>query len=302
LEVEMFRVRTAIILIAGALAGFLLIGGSGIWHGTASTAPIFGESPRTQFFLGTAFRTFGWYQKFEDDDRELRVWTAPAIFSYAPITDASLTLAVPYVDKQLKTPAGTENASGLGDIRLQGKYRFYRRDLPFGRDQLAIIGGVEFPTGSTSEGPGIKDAPALQLGSGGVDGIVGLAAGTTRSWYSIEASFRWKINSEAKDVEFGDVLLYDLYLAYQAYPEWPTPLAQFNLSVELNGRTSYDIKIDGRNVNTGGTVLFVSPGIQYILTENLLVESGVQIPVVKNFSNRALEPEVTVLFGLRYIF
>lgn len=152
----------------------------------ARAAPIFGASPRTQFFLGTALRSFGFFQKSEGGGNELKVWTAPAIGSYALMTDATVTLTVPYVDKKLETPTRTFDASGIGDITAVGKYTFYRRDLPFGRDQLALIGGLEFPTGSTSKGPGLKAAPALQLGSGGVDGIVGVAAGTTRSWYSIE--------------------------------------------------------------------------------------------------------------------
>jgi len=130
---------------------------------------------------------------------ELKVWTAPAIFSYALATDATLNLVVPYQRRHLETPTGDLDADGIGDITLFGKYTFYRRDLPFGRDQLALIGGLELPSGSTSKGPGLKDAPALQLGSGGVDGIVGIAAGTTRSWYSIEGAVRGKINSEAEE-------------------------------------------------------------------------------------------------------
>lgn len=265
-------------------------------------APIFGASPRTQFFLGTAVRSFGLYQKSEGGGKELNVWTAPAIFSYALITDATVTLTVPYINKHFETPTSTFKASGIGDISLIGKYRFYRRDVPFGRDQAAFIGGLEFPSGSTSEGPGIKAAPPLQLGSGGVDGIVGVAAGTTRSWYSIEGAVQGKINSEAKDFHFGNALLYDLYLAYQTYPGWPTPPAQLNFSVEFNGRTVADNKVEGRTLNTGGTVLFISPGIQYIVTGNLLFETGVQIPIVKDFPSGALEPDFTVLFGFRFIF
>ncbi len=265
-------------------------------------APIFGASPRTQFFLGTALRSFGQFQKSSGGGNELKVWTAPAIFSYALVTDATLNLVVPYQRRHLETPEGDFDADGIGDITLFGKYRFYRRDIPFGRDQISFIGGLELPSGSTSKGRGLKKDPALQLGSGGVDGIVGIAAGTTRSWYSIEGAVRGKINSEAKDFKFGNVLLYDLYLAYQTYPEWPTPPAQLNFSIEFNGRTFADNEVDGNDVDTGGTVLFISPGIQYIVTGNLLFETGVQIPIVKDFPSERLEPDFTVLFGLRYLF
>ena len=285
----------------------LLILGLALLPARVLAAPIFGASPRTQFFLGTALRSFGQFQKSSGGGDELKVWTAPAIFSYALATDATLNLVVPYQRRHLETRDGDFDAEGIGDITLFGKYTFYRRDLPFGRDQLALIGGLELPSGSTSKGPGLKEKrlkekPSLQLGSGGVDGIVGIAAGTTRSWYSIEGAVRGKINSEAKDFKFGNVLLYDLYLAYQTYPEWPTPPAQLNFSVEFNGRTSGDNESDGKDVNTGGTVLFISPGIQYIVTGNLLFETGVQIPIVKDFPSEQLEPDFTVLFGFRYLF
>ncbi len=280
----------------------LLILGLALLPAHVLAAPIFGASPRTQFFLGTALRSFGQFQKSSGGGNELKVWTAPAIFSYALVTDATLNLVVPYQRRHLETPAGDFDADGIGDITLFGKYRFYRRDLPFGRDQISFIGGLELPSGSTSKGPGLKAAPSLQLGSGGVDGIVGVAAGTTRSWYSIEGALRGKINSEAKDFKFGNVLLYDLYLAYQTYPEWPTPPAQLNFSIEFNGRTFADNEREGRELNTGGTVLFVSPGIQYIVTGNLLFETGVQIPIVNDFPSGQLEADFTVLFGLRYLF
>ncbi|MFQ5961198.1 MAG: hypothetical protein ACE5MG_07360, partial [Candidatus Methylomirabilales bacterium] len=260
----------------GCIASLLILA-LGLLPAHVLAAPIFGASPRTQFFLGTAVRSFGQFQRSEGGGRELKVWTAPAIFSYALATDATVNLVVPYQRRHLETPVGDLDADGIGDITLFGKYRFYRRDLPFGRDQVSFIGGLELPSGSTSKGPGLKAAPSLQLGSGGVDGIVGIAAGTTRSWYSIEGALRGKINSQAKDFKFGNALLYDLYLAYQTYPEWPTPPAQLNLSVEFNGRTFADNEREGRELNTGGTVLFISPGIQYIVTGNLLFETGVQI-------------------------
>ena len=82
------------------------------------------------------------------------------------------------------------------------------------------------------------------------------------------------------------------------------PLVQAQISpVQMgNGRTFGDNEIDGKDVNTGGTVLFISPGIQYIVTGNLLFETGVQIPIVNDFPSGALEPNYTVLFGFRYFF
>ncbi|RMF85705.1 MAG: transporter [Nitrospinota bacterium] len=269
----------------------------------ADAAPIFGQSPRTQFFLGTAVRSFGRFQKLSGGGRDLAVWTAPLVASYALRTDATVTLIVPYVNKRLQTPAGTLRADGLGDLQILGKYRFFRRDAPFSRLQAAILGGLKLPTGSNSEGPGIQKAPALQPGSGSVDGIVGGAAGYTTMHWSFEGALTYKINSTAEDFRFGNVLAYDFYVAYQLYPDWPTPgLSQLNISLELNGRTSGHNEVHGREVpESGGTVLFLSPGLQYIVSGNLLLETGVQVPMVRELRG-ALEPDYTVLFGFRYLF
>lgn len=268
----------------------------------SSAAPIFSATPRTQFFLGTALRTYGHFERFEGGGDTLEAWTVPAIFSYAPIADASLTLTVPYVDRHFETQGRHFDAQGLGDVTILGKYRFYRRDLPLGRDQVAFLGGLELPAGSTEKGPGIREAPPLQPGSGSIDTILGVAAATTRKNYGIEAALRLKINSEAKDVRFGNVLLYDLALARQFYPAWPKPFSQLSLLLEFNGRTSGANEIGGEKRPTGGTVLFFSPGVQYVMTENFLAELGVQLPVIQDFPDQALEPDYTVLLGVRYVF
>ena len=270
----------------------------------AEAAPLFGQSPRTQFFLGTAIRSFGLFQNSSGGGKDLEVWTAPFIGSYAFRPDVTGTLAVPYVNKRFETPTRTFRADGLGDIQLNGKYTFFRKDAPFSRLQAAILGGLKFPTGSNSEGPGITAAPPLQLGSGSVDGIVGSAAGYTTMHWSFEGGLTYKINSEADNFRFGNVLTYDLYVAYQTYPDWPTPeFSQLNFSLELNGKTSEENEVNGRAVGTsGGTVVYISPGIQYILSGNLLVETGVQLPIVREFDRGQLEPDYNVLFGFRYLF
>jgi len=271
---------------------------------TAHAAPIFGQSPRTQFFLGTAVRSFGLFQRSSGGGNDLEVWTAPLIGSYAFGTDATLTLAVPYVSKRFETPTKTFTADGVGDTQLIGKYTFFRKDEPFSRLQAAALGGLKLPTGSNSKGPGITEMPPLQLGSGSLDVILGGAAGhATRNW-SFEGALTYKINTEADGFRFGNALIYDLYAAYQTYPNWPTPgLSQLNFSLELNGVTTEENEVNNRKVRTsGGTALFLSPGIQYILSGNLLVEAGVQIPIVRDFDRGQLKPDYNVLFGFRYLF
>lgn len=106
----------------------LLLGIS--WDSNAD--PIRAISPRTEFFLGTAVRSFGDIVSKERGDRKLRIGVVPFIFSYAIKTDATLAVQIPYSEKRLRLKDSkgrrvTLESRGLGDLMVMGKYRFYRK-------------------------------------------------------------------------------------------------------------------------------------------------------------------------------
>jgi hypothetical protein len=53
--------------------------------------------------------------------------------------------------------------------------------------------------------------------------------------------------------------------------------------------------------NSGGTVIFVVPGIQYV-TRRYILEAAVQIPVVQNLNGNALENDYVARTGFRWNF
>ncbi|GIX49730.1 MAG: hypothetical protein KatS3mg131_3941 [Candidatus Tectimicrobiota bacterium] len=191
--------------LARDLVVLLLVAVSG-----ATAAPLFGVSPRTQFFLGSVVRSFGLFGRSTDSGVTLEAWAAPLVLSYALQTDMTLTLGVPFLVKRLETPAGDRQREGVGDLNLTWKYTFLRRDRPFARDQAALLVGLELPTGALD-----REAPPLSLGSRSLDGILGAAVGHTTRHFSIEGGLVYKANTEANDFRFGNTLSYDLYLAYQ---------------------------------------------------------------------------------------
>lgn len=280
--------------------------------GTADAAPIQGVSPRTQFFLGTAVRSFYQFTLLERGDRELRVQAVPLIFSYALRPDATLTFSLPYLDKELELPDGrTLRSSGVGDGRVLGKWTFLRRDAPHARAQAAVFGGLELPSGSDSEREdGVLLPPGLQPGSGSVDGLLGAAFGFTTRRFNVEGGLQWQLNSEANDFRFGNELAYDLALQYSLYPSFPTAdRSQLNLTLEFNERHTEKDRLGRHELgNSGGDVILVSPGIQYILNSNLLLEASFQTPIYQELNEDSVDGpdplrfKYSVLFGFRYIF
>lgn len=268
-------------------------------------APIQGLTPRTQFFLGTAVRSFVKVSRAANGDDHLRVVQVPTIINYNLVTDAVATLVVPYVIKERRLADKTHrDVRGVGDIRLIGKYRFYREDAPLGSKQMALIGGLELPTGNTTKRKdGVRLPRPFQLGSGGVDPIFAFAAGWISGHHAVEGGAQVKYNSRHSEFRFGVTSNYDLSYAYRIFPGWPVPNAQLNFLLELNGEHRERNKSGSSKVRaSGGDTIFLSPGIQYILFNNGLLESSVQLPVLDKVNGDQLHQDYRVLFGFRVLF
>jgi hypothetical protein len=96
-------------------------------------------------------------------------------FTWGFRPDFDLTLVVPVVTSHFQTGnVPTIRGTGLGDVMVFVKYRFYRRDSPRGTTQASITVGPKFPTGKTDlTAPDGSVLPAsLQPGSGSTDFFV----------------------------------------------------------------------------------------------------------------------------------
>jgi hypothetical protein len=84
-----------------------------------------------------------------------------------------LTVIVPVVTNHFQVPSGTllADGTGLGDIVLLVKYRFYRRDSQRGTTQASVTGGPTIPTGRTNlvDNSGKLLPATMQPGSGSTD-------------------------------------------------------------------------------------------------------------------------------------
>lgn len=233
---------------------------------------------------------------------------------YGATRDLTLAATLPLVQRRLRfTGPGGERrtiaAEGPGDLRLVGVYRFFRRDVERGTTQASFLGGLTLPTGTTdltdsdlpslTERSGTRLPPSLQLGSESVDGIVGLAAMHNRDRLTFYADMQGKLNTEgAQDVKAGNTLFYDLSVDYTLFSG-----RNLFLILELNGASTSRAEQAGRTVrSSGGQLLFISPGLQYLPIPNLILEGSVQIPIYQNLNGRQLAPNWSAVVGLEYLF
>lgn len=196
-------------------------------------------------------------------------------------------------------------SSGFGDLSLFARYTAYQYNQLGRTFRIAPFAGIEAPTGSdnTSDALG-RLPPAVQTGSGSWDYFGGVVLTYQTLQYQFDGQLSYRVNNEANGFEAGNVTRLDGSLQYRIYPKQlggGTPgflyaVAEANLiHQQQNSFSGVD------DANSGGTRLFLTPGIQYV-TKRWIVEGAVQLPVVQNLNGAALENDYVVRAGVRFNF
>lgn len=243
-------------------------------------------------------------------ERELAVQGAITVLGYGVSGDLALFGALPYLDKELEltSPAGarvTRRTRGLGDARLFGRYTMHQDDAPGRTFRLAPFLGVEAPTGDDDDRDGLGLLPTpLQLGSGAWDPFGGIVLTLQTLDYQIDAQASYQANSEANGFERGDAFRLDASLQYRVWPRRLGAGVPGFLYGVLEGNLTHQGKHEQNGVkdaNSGGTTLFLAPGIQYV-TRRWIAEAIVQLPVTQDLNGSGLEDEFTLRAGFRFNF
>ena len=242
-------------------------------------------------------------------DRDRTAWSLVSVLGYGITRDLAVFGVLPYVDKNLDVNVGgsrqTRNASGIGDAALVGRYTAFKRDGPGRTFRIAPFAGIEAPTGNDDESDALGLLPpSVQPGSGSWDPFAGIVATYQTLAFQIDAQASYRANAEANGFEFGDIARLDGSLQYRL---WPRQLSggvpgflygviEANLIYQDNNRSA-----GIADTNSGGTTLFLLPGLQYV-TKRWIVEAGAQVPVVQDLNGTALEKGFVLRTGFRVNF
>jgi len=260
------------------------------------------------------FREQFLYARASDDpspaDREVEVLGAISVLGYGATSDLALFGVLPYLDKRLELtdPSGqriARSTRGIADAQLFGRYTIFQRDLPGRNFRIAPFFGLELPTGDDDDSDSFGRLPAtLQLGSGSWDPFGGVIATYQTLDYQLDAQISYKANTEANDFKFGDEFRFDASLQYRLWPrELGAGVPGFLYGV-LETNLLHQAKNEAGGAddpNSGGTTLFLSPGLQYV-TKRWVLEGIVQLPVVQDRNGTALEDDFIVRAGFRVNF
>ena len=290
-----------------------------LWPAVAP-GQVFGKAARTEFISGFGVRTFASIQErlrlrsdgLGEETPEVQVRTTPISIVYGLRSRLSLVAVVPFVQTTRSHDDGEPGipqraAAGIGDSVFLAKWRFFRRDQPIGTLRLSTEFGVKAPTGADdlTDPEGRRLPSAMQRGSGSwdpvADVIVTYVPAGARGRWTLTGDIGMTMRTEAHRVEIGNDVGYDGMVKYRVHPA-RYPGRDTFLLLELNGRWRGRTRIGGLAASdSGGHVIYLSPGIQTLLRQNLILEGGVQLPVMRDLHGMQLVPGMRVLVGLRYI-
>lgn len=275
----------------------------------ANGPPIQSETAFTTGLNGAAVRSFARVMRRSGDGGEMTALVVPVVVPYEAIDNRLvLGLGLPLLTKTLRMSDGTERSSGfgIGDLMLFGKVNLFQHDEHQETFRVAGKLGLTLPTGATriADGTGRLPRP-LQRGTGTVNPSVLLVA--TKLWrrFGINADVGYTAYPEWGGVDPGDVLNYDVAASFRVLP-WvfrSFPDHQLDIMLEFNGAwQGAAYANDVEDPNSGGHILFVSPGLQYIY-DTVLVEASFQIPVpgATTLAGEQLTPDWAALAGVRWL-
>ena len=75
------------------------------------------------------------------------------------------------------------------------------------------------------------------------------------------------------------------------------------LVLELNGEHVRRARLNGMQLpDTGGNLLFLSPGIEFIVSNRLVLEFSLPVPVGRDLNGSQIKPSSSFIIGFRWLF
>lgn len=238
-----------------------------------------------------------------------------AALDYSSGDTWGVSLSLPYIDRAHSTlgvgsdgstfdPANgayTSSGSGLGDVRVVGRYFGFAE-----RRNIGLQFGLKLPTGKKNQiaddGSGTSVDPGLQRGTGTTDLIVGAYAFDRLSddwgWFT-QGTFQAALNHStmnAGSYKPGNNLNVSIGARYAGFDA-------FTPTVQLNARHARRDSGEAADVfATGGTLVYLTVGAIVPVTDRLAPYVNLQVPVYQNVNGIQLTPKYIASLGVRVSF
>ncbi|MGB7393297.1 MAG: hypothetical protein WA913_02775 [Pricia sp.] len=200
----------------------------------------------------------------------------PLMLHYLPTANSLVALHLPYIGYNFETAEA--DGSGLADIKVMGKYQFFRKDGTGKTFRMVAKTLQSLPTG--------KEIDVMELSTGKYSGYYGVVAGYETLKYGIsnELGYNWMPDGTLD--EFKYKLGFGLPLLKPQYPN-----KQVNLYFEYTN--SWLTERDWYQ-------LLYAQGVQYA-GKNITFDLAVQVPLVNDVTD-GRKLKYSLFLGTRYTF
>jgi hypothetical protein len=188
------------------------------------------------------------------------------------------------------------DSKGLGDTAIYLHHRFVKVDnFNF---ESSLLYGLKIPSGRTSA----KDISnsrfdaEFQPGSGSWDPSLGIAATKRLGFLSVDANLLYTIVTEGtQDTDLGDKFNYNVSFSYRAVRN---PIV-LDFIIESNGIWIQKEEVDGKeDENSGGNIIFLSPGIRFTCKDRLTAYLSSGFPVLQDLNGKQNDVRYRIVFGI----
>jgi len=245
------------------------------------------------------------------------------VSGFYSVSDRFLMLATVPVrqtrgDGELSVAAGgipdredtTGDTRGIGDLSLLGRYTFYTRHTLDTTTTLAGVLGIKLPTGSTTRrgDQGEYLDAHLQPGTGSTDLLFGVSVEHALGRYAVSAnllaSIPGKGETGADSHRFGNSINYDITGKYRVTPAVSgASSSTCFVSLGVNGEYRNKEALNGSSVpDSGGHTLYVTPGVQFLLTAHWIFEATYQHAVYHDMNEIQLGEQYKLSGSMTYLF
>lgn len=295
-------------------------------HSLRTASAIEDDSPGFRLGLAEQWTHYGTLQDGDDeignpDDQFLNSSITQVVAGYRFAERLAAEVRLPLIRRHFQRPkhhAGveTDSETGFGDLAVLADWTAFRRDTDASTFRVDVAGGLELPSGNPDrlgeEGGAHHHADAdpetesgihghdLALGSGSVDGLVGLELFWARERVFFLAGLSYAIRGEgAFDYRYANDLQ---WAGGPGVLVWRGTNGQAAVQALLAGETKGQDEQDGRTLtDTAATTLFAGPGL-HVGWKQFEGEVSVEIPVITHRTAVQIAPDVRVRGGLRWRF
>ena len=273
-------------------------------------APIRVTSPGLTVYKGGAATPRVYFIKQHLGDLEVNRQVLDVSVSYTPSPRVQLEVEVPLSHTSFENDLTSGSGTGLGNITLWSKYRFFRKVKTYGDRQAAVRFGLELPTGKKDAPTSAQiNAPAFvrqQLTpiNGGLSPHFDVAFSQAGGRFIFGGNAEGILRSERDGFRMGHEIRVNTDMEYVLLPrKYVAPGGELFVILETTfvhrriGRLG-GVPVSGSN----STEYYLAPGLQYAMAPQFVIEGSYQFPVVRNTGPLVLKNDHNILIGVRYLF